>query len=289
MIDHKVLDNLEILGERYCSRYLEAWPDIDKNWWTAFRFFFDHAFMRGRRDELSTEYYRFAISGLESYFGIPAKPSEGDFRTIARHHEDFGTELEDITRLKKESGRKLTTNSIKLQAFHEGIVSRHPFVASLVTESHIEGQRSLDNDKDLMMVLSALSFLTRPGMPANIHNYMADKLKDGNGDELAKELQQIRFVGDKLASFILRDVILLNPELAAVDSHLVFPVDTWVIKIAKRFGCESESYDEVREFFIGQIMGRSTAKVAAGLWYLGFNSLGILLNNIDKVDMAGWD
>lgn len=289
MINPRIVDNLELLGERYCSRYLKAWPDIDKNWWTAVWFFLDHAFMRGRRDELSAEYHQFAMSAIRRYFGIPDKPKDSEFRKIAGYRENFKTGLDDIVRFKRESGRKLTANAVKLQAFHEKVTRTHPLITALLAKSDVKGQRPLENDKDLMMVLSALSFLTRPGMPANIHNYMVEQLKNGNGKQLTHELQQIRFVGDKLSSFILRDVILLNPDLADVDSHLVFPVDTWVIKIANRFGCDSENYDEVREFFISQIKGRSTAKIAAGLWYLGFNSLEILLTNMNKVDMISWE
>jgi hypothetical protein len=83
-----------------------------------------------------------------------------------------------------------------------------------------------------------------------------------------------------------RDVILMNPELAIENASLVFPVDTWVSKIANKFGCESEDQDVVRSFFIKQMPARSAAKIAAGLWYLGFHSLEIVLANLAKIEIT---
>jgi hypothetical protein len=213
--------------------------------------------MRGRRDELSTEYYQFAISVLKRYFDIPDEPREGDFRRISRYYEDFKSDLEDIVQFKKDLDTKLTANSAKHQTFNEKIARTHPLVVGLMGRIAVKGQRPLNNDKDLMMVLSALAFLTRPGMPANIHNYMVNRLKDGKALELAKELEEIQFVGDKLSFFILRDVILMNPELATKNASLAFPVDTWVLKVARSFGRKSEDHDEVRDFFINRIGQRS--------------------------------
>ena len=286
MINSRVIQNLEAFGDRYCDRYFARWRDIRDNWWTAFEFFYDHAFMRGRRDQLSAEYYQFTINILKGYFGIPDKPGEEDFKKATKRHEDFAKDLEDILRFKRESGAKLSANSIKTQRFVDEIVQTHPLTKKLVVaEAPVKGQRPLNNDKDLMMVLSALAFLTAQGMPANVHNYILNQLRIGGAAELSTALKEIRFVGDKLASFILRDVILMNPELAIDNVSLVFPVDVWVSKIAKRFGCESEDHDEIRSFFIKQMPVMSVAKIAAGLWYLGFHSLEIVLANLDRIEM----
>ena len=287
MIDSKVIRNLEVFGERYCDRYLKSWRvDISDNWWTALRFFFNHAFMRGRKDQLSEEYFLFAMDTLKRYFGIPDNPAEEDFQSVACRHYEFVKDFDNIIQFKRISGRKLSTNSIREQAFYNEIVPTHPMVSELVAKTAIRGQRALNNDKDLLMVLSALAFLTCRGMPANVHNYMVGQLSGGNAIGLAKAIKEIYSVGDKLSSFILRDIILMNPNLRVEDQSLVFPVDTWVQKIAKRWGCEPEDHQCVRQFFVDQLEGASAAKVAAGLWYIGFNSLEILLMNLDKIDLT---
>ncbi len=286
--DPRLLRNLEVLGGHYCDMYLRRWPDIKDNWWSAFDFFIDHAFMRGRRDKLSTEYCKFAVGVLKRHFDIPYMPSETDFGRIRIVHNDFVNGLEDILRFKRDHGSKLTANSAKDQAFHKEVSGKHPLINELMSDVATEGQRSLNNDKDLMMVLSALAFLTQNIMPANIHNYLVNELKAGKASEVTKALEEIRFIGDKISSFILRDIILMNPELAVDNARLVFPVDTWVFKIANKFGCASDDHDRVRDFFISQLEGRSVAKIAAGIWYMGFNSLEILTANLEDIDMASW-
>ncbi|HPW17807.1 MAG TPA: hypothetical protein PLP83_05445 [Candidatus Aminicenantes bacterium] len=280
------MDKLEILGELYCRKYLIRWDDISANWWTAFDFFFDHASMRGRRDELSAEYANFIVAAIKRHFDIPDRPSELEFTKITYHREEFARSLEDIIQFKKTANSRLTSNALKDHPFHDEIARRYSLVHALIKGTRGEGSRPLNNDKDLMMVLSALVFLTRPGMPANIHNYMAGQLREGKAAELARDLEAIHYLGDKLSSFIIRDVILMNPELAIENANLVFPVDTWVQKIAGKLGCVSRNHDEVREFFINSLGGKSPVKIAAGLWYLGFNSLDIVCANLDRIDTA---
>ena len=290
MITSTIINNLEELGNRYRSRYLETWRgDIAENWWTAFRFFFNHAFMRGRKDQLSEEYFRYAMDALKEYFRLPDNPDEKDFLKLVHYRKDFCQDFDDIMNFKMSSGRKRTANSVQDRSFPNEIAATHPLVNKLVAKTNIKGQRSLNNDKDLLMVLSSLSFLTRQGMPANVHNYILDQLSQGNANSIAKAIKEIYAVGDKLTAFILRDIILLNPALRVEHQSLAFPIDTWVLKIAKKLGCNSDNHQEVREYFIDRLDGMSVAKVAAGLWYLGFNALDILCINLDKIDMTSWE
>jgi len=69
---NKIMRNIEQLGERYCRKYLDSWnkEKLQNNWWEALKFFFSHSFMRGRRDELSNEYYYFTIGTLKDHFYI---------------------------------------------------------------------------------------------------------------------------------------------------------------------------------------------------------------------------
>jgi hypothetical protein len=54
-----LLKNIELLGRIYCTRYLDWDRDkLESDWFTALSFFFGNSFMRGRRDEMSNEYFR---------------------------------------------------------------------------------------------------------------------------------------------------------------------------------------------------------------------------------------
>lgn len=286
MIDPIIMGNLEELGDLYCRHYLQRWDGISENWWTAFDFFFDHASMRGRRDRLSAEYASFIIATSKRHFGIPDGPSEHEFEKIASQRECFVRSLDEMIKFKNASTVRRTANSLKSHQFREEIGRRYALVNDLINGIGGEGRRPLNNDKDLVMVLSALAFLTRPGMPANIHNYMVGQLREGRATDLKRDLEGIHFFGDKISSFVIRDLILMNPDLAVENASLVFPVDTWVQKIAGKLGCESRDPNEVRKFFINSLGGKSPAKIAAGLWYLGFNSVDILCVNLDRIDVA---
>jgi hypothetical protein len=81
---------------------------------------------------------------------------------------------------------------------------------------------------------------------------------------------------------VIRDILLLNPQISIKDSEheFAFPVDTWVNQIADRLGCKKKTIEETKKCLIAKSIGNgiNTFKFAAGLWYLGFNSLRVLLD-----------
>ena len=74
---------------------------------------------------------------------------------------------------------------------------------------------------------------------------------------------------------------------------MVFPVDTWVRKVYSKMkgfdGLEMENIknDEIKEYFIKKCREYNfwSPRVAAGLWYVGFFSFTILINNLDKISI----
>ncbi len=93
----------------------------------------------------------------------------------------------------------------------------------------------------------------------------------------------IRAVSDKISTFIIRDIVLMNSEIKITyeDAKWAFPVDTWVIKIAHKLGCDSENIEKIKNHLIEKCreFGVNPLKFAAGLWFLGYHSLDILLEN----------
>lgn len=130
-----------------------------------------------------------------------------------------------------------------------------------------------------MMVLDVLKFISGDDKK-NIYNYLRNMIANSGVKSAYNKLIGMRAISDKIATFIIRDIGLMNPEIKIVDEDykLAFPVDTWVSKIARKLGCSSE---DIKNFFIEKCNNAKICplKFAAGLWYLGFHSLDILIEN----------
>ena len=282
--------NVEQLGERYYRKYLDLWNKerLRNNWWEALQFFFSHSFMRGRRDELSNEYYYFTIRTLEDYFPITTENVDKSYEILKEQKEHFDKEC--ILKFKKDKniGRG---NSIKHQDFRKEVVEKNPIVKLLITPKEVEVKWDnktynkkffLGNDEDIMMVLDVLKFISDDDKK-NIYNDLGNTIGNSGVKTAYKELIVIRAVSDKIATFIIRDIGLMSSEIKIEDEDykLAFPVDTWVIKIAHKLGCSSEELEEIKNYLIEKCKESNieTLKFAAGLWFLGFHSLDILLEN----------
>jgi hypothetical protein len=286
----KIMRNIEQLGERYCRKYLDSWNKgrLQNNWWEALKFFFSHSFMRGRRDELSNEYYYFTFRTLEDYFSITSGNLDRAYEKLKEQKGHFNKEC--ILKFKKDKNIG-KGNSIKHQDFRKEVVEKNPIVKLLITPKEVEvkwndktynKKTSLGNDVDIMMVLDVLKFISDDAKK-NIYNYLRNMIANSEVKSAYDELIGIRAISDKIANFIIRDVGLMNPEIKIGDDDykLAFPVDTWVIKIAHKLSCSSEDIEEIKTYFIKKCkeFEIEPLKVAAGLWFLGFHSLDILLED----------
>jgi hypothetical protein len=72
------------------------------------------------------------------------------------------------------------------------------------------------------------------------------------------------------------------------DYEWAFPVDTWVSKIAHKLGCNDKGIEEIKQYLIKKCKDTDIdpLKFAVGLWFLGFHSLDILLENcLDEIEI----
>jgi len=76
----------------------------------------------------------------------------------------------------------------------------------------------------------------------------------------------------------------MNTELITEDYKYAFPIDTWVKKISHKLGYDSKNLNEVRDGLINKCKEYRVEPLwfAAGLWFLGFHSLDIALEYLDK-------
>jgi len=292
-----LLNKFQGLGNKYCERYLwNTWDkeDLANNWWTALRFFLNHAFMRGRRDDLSEEYYRYTVLTLKERFEIPTKPDEKAFANITAINNCYDKRI--IEQFKIDKNMSKNGNSIKHSDFRVEVAENNELISCLqekrkVIFDDIPGKRSkaiyLGNDRDLMMVLDVLKYIVEDKERSNIYNHICNKLISSGVKATHLELTQIYAIGDKIAAFLIRDIGLLNTNIKIDEYEYAFPVDTWVLKIAKKLGCETNDLKKVKGYFIEKCIADhlDPLKVAAGLWYLGFNSLDIVLDKLEYINV----
>lgn len=282
--------NIEQLGERYYRKYLDSWnkEKLQNNWWEALKFFFSHSFMRGRRDELSNEYYYFTIKVLEDYFFITDENLEESYERLKKQKKHFDKEC--ILKFKKDKNKK----NKNMYMYMKKIAEKNPIVKLLITPKEVEVKWDnkiynkkifLGNNEDVMMVLDVLKFISDEDKK-NIYKYLTNTIANRGVKEAYEELIKMRGISDKIAAFIIRDIgLMLKIKMKNNEDYkLAFPVDTWVIKIAHKLGCRSRNTKEIKNYFIKKckkddIYVIDPLKFAAGLWFLGFHSLDILLEN----------
>ncbi len=286
----KIMKNIERLGERYCRRYLDPWNKerLQTNWWEALKFLLSHSFMRGRRDKLSNEYYYFTIETLKDYFSITDGDLNTSYEKLKEKKKYFDKECILKFKKNKNIGRK---NSIKDPDFRKEVVGKNPIVKLLITPKEVKVKwdnktynkvTCLGNDEDIMMVLDVLKLISDDDKK-NIYNYLRDAIVNFGVKAAYEELINIRAVSDKISTFIIRDIVLMNPQIKMTyeDAKWAFPMDTWVIKIAHKLGCNSEDIEKIKNHLIDRCreLGVDPLKFVAGLWFLGYHSLDILLEN----------
>jgi len=290
----KIMKNIERLGERYNREYLNCWDKkvLQNNWWEALKFFFSHSFMSGRRDELSNEYYHFTIKTLEDYFTITNENLEESYERLKKQKDYFDKEcILNFKMGKKMDKRANSLNKKHEDDFNKEIAEKNPIVKLLITQKEVkvkwdnetyEKEVLLGNDADVMMVLDVLKFIS-DDEKKNIYNYLRNMIANREVKSAYRELTKMRAISDKIATFIIRDIGLLNPEIKIADKDykLAFPVDTWVIQIARKLDCNNKNIKEIKNYLIENCKKShiDPLKFAAGLWFLGFHSLDILLEN----------
>lgn len=275
------IKNIEYLGEKYKEEHLAEWTKntdvLENNWWEGLKFFYKHSFMRGRRDELSNEFCAFALTVIKEKYKIyDSKDGEIDYSNLQEAYENLVRDKHCFDKkiiLEKKRKAGLGRESfLKDDKLKEEIKKRNQVIEKLVNEKEISfkwlnqeynKKTHLKNDDDIMMVLDTLKFITSSPEKKNIYKVIKDELGNNRIKEVYDFLvgppganiyeKNFRAVGDKIATFIIRDILLLNPGIEVNnqdDLKFVFPVDTWVRKIAKKFGIKSKQDNPIKEFFI---------------------------------------
>ncbi len=255
-MDSKLLKYILKCSDRY---YAENLAECDTNrlkssWWEAFKFFLSFAYFQGRNDKLSEKFLRNAITILEAFFKDDTDGSQFDS-------------------LRNENWKPV---EVKL--------------------SEAKGQLSVGKKRDAQMILSALERISVYSEDHNIVNYSIGQIRQGKLKSHFFELQAsqsnrgIVQVGPKIAAFYLRDLVYLFRLAELLERDTLFclqPIDVWVRKIVQKLGIvntsNSVSDSEIQSAIVA-ICGESkdtASRFNQGAWYIGTNSLDLLLELAD--------
>lgn len=240
---HKNYEN-EFLDERIkCRTKYEKSPE------EALFFILSYSFYQGRRDELSEKFEKNAKEALKKFL-----PENDPFSLICERMTD-----KDVL---KARYRELD-NLLK--------------------------QYGVNKEGDRLMVISLINFI-QSSNEKNLINFLIKQIKSKNVAEAHNKLDSIWSIGPKIASLILRDIVYiyeLETYLNKEDYYFLQPIDTWVHKISKELELVGEDKiyrgeaknitDKCFELEINPIHYNQ------GAWYIGSNSLQILLENIDQL------
>jgi len=216
---------------------------------SALFFILSYSFYQGRRDEISSIFEERAKTTLESFLGN---------NNVLLYISPRITDKEN------------------LRAKYKGLYD-------------LLKQNKVNKEGDRLMVISLVNFI-QFNNEKNILRFLVDQIKSKKIPEAYRTLDGIWSVGPKIASLILRDVVYiyeLENYLSDEDYYFLQPIDTWVHNLSKRielvdndkiYGDEAKDItDKCFEFGVNPIHYNQ------GVWYVGSNSLKILLENIDKI------
>jgi len=160
------------------------------------------------------------------------------------------------------------------------------------------GKKEDDNEgkvgkgADVRHVICSLEFL-RTNIPhRNIVKYTVEGIQAGGLRKLYDDLDEIELIGDKIASFYLRDVVSLfnlYPYVPQGCLKLLFPIDTWVRKFIKeQFPALKEKSDaEKKQGILGicNKYGVSPVRLNQGIWYISYNCHDVFMKIFRQEDV----
>ena len=151
-------------------------------------------------------------------------------------------------------------------------------------------ERGVNNRYDRRMVMASIRFARRlPTYDCNVFNWAVAAIRDGQAAEAYEALTSIFAVRDKLATFYLRDVTLVQniEDCIHEDDYAYFqPVDTWVERVTESLRIVSQDDLGKRWIVKDKIIvvclaaGVSPLLFNAGAWMVGANAYRLLIERL---------
>lgn len=149
----------------------------------------------------------------------------------------------------------------------------------------------VSKEGDRLMVISLIN-LIQSNDEKNIVCFLIEKIKSGKVAEAYKNLDDVWSIGEKIASLILRDIVS-NHKLEEYlkkkeDYYFLQPIDTWVHQVSKKLKLTNKNKDKIYKDEAKDLtnkcfkLGVNPIHYNQGAWYIGSNSLEILLKEWTK-------
>ena len=234
----------ELLEEKISGK-----TDYLKSPESALFFVLSYSFYQGRRDEISSMFEERAKTALELFLGNNDVFLYSSLRITGK--DDLRTKYKGLYDLLK--------------------------------------QNKVNKEGDRLMVISLVNFI-QFNNEKNILHFLIEQIKSKKIAKAYQNLDGIWSIGPKIASLILRDVVYiyeLENYLSAEDYYFLQPIDTWVHNLSRRIKLVNNDKiyrDEAKDITDKCFeFGVNPIHYNQGVWYVGANSLKILLENIDKI------
>lgn len=259
-------ENLKSRIERK-SEYLKSPKD-------ALFFILSLSFYQGRLDETSEKFEKKAKKALEEFF---------------KETNPFSRSFRRIHIVKYTEGKKKELNASE---YEEELKPRYSELLENLKEN------GLNKRGDRLMVAGLINFI-ESNEEKNLVKMIIQKIKSKKLEEVYNELDDIWSIGPKIASLILRDIVYiykLEPYLNKESYYYLQPVDTWVHQVSEKLELidlekakdkndkskiyEDESKDITDKCFE---FGVNPIHYNQGAWYVGKNSLKVLLKNLEMI------
>lgn len=284
-----IAKNITTIGKLYIQNVLKKNSGINdvimNDWKKSLEFFLFHAFMRGRADALSITFKNDTISLISSYLDLP----------IDKIRRDVSSITTDIQQFKESQNMSLSSNALSEGMFFPTF-QNNDFIQLFNEHKANSSKYLVGNDKDIIMVAEVLKMMCNESLlPAsynrNFYAYTVHSLRQGEIKNIYDKLIGIKFIGDKLASFYLRNVVKLERMdflEEALENYL--PIDRWIENICIQLDIFKESdklqlkKSKMTEYCLKNDVNQ--IEFNQGAWLVGFASFPILMEILHKQQVS---
>lgn len=254
IVNEKLVQAMLSFGEKYYEEELRKYGEgvqLCEQWWQALKFFFDRAFLQGRRDEISFRVRDAAIAVLEPELsGVNTSLDDAHLKILeARLREKIGK-----GKIGKEQDVQMTVSALR-------------YVFGL---------------PNLNIVAHSIECIKERKVEEHYKGLQNKRSKNKAG---------IIGVADKIASFYLRDIVsLFRLETQVPEDHqyCLQPVDVWVREfaiisdIAKSRRDNLTTMKQIRDGILRICREHHCSPVQfnQGVWYAGSHAFKLLFLNV---------
>jgi hypothetical protein len=149
--------------------------------------------------------------------------------------------------------------------------------------------QGVNNHHDRRMVAESVRF-ARTELQAhggNVFGWAVELIRNGKVHDAYVALDEIHAVGDKLASFYLRDVVFieeLEDAIGTADYPYLQPVDTWVLRVARSLKMidRGDTGPAVKDKLVSACLAADVSPLLfnAGAWMVGAHAYELLIEKL---------